>query len=89
MVGGRGEATGRHRALKEADMDLDSAVAGPSAASLKWGVGPGELAMWVADMDFPVDDGVRRAVAAVAAEGRFGYATSDVRPLAEALSGWY
>ncbi|MDR1118644.1 MAG: aminotransferase class I/II-fold pyridoxal phosphate-dependent enzyme [Bifidobacteriaceae bacterium] len=62
---------------------------GPSAATSKWDVTPGELPMWVADMDFDPPHAVRRALARVVAEARFGYASGSARPLAEALAGWF
>ncbi|MDR2253228.1 MAG: aminotransferase class I/II-fold pyridoxal phosphate-dependent enzyme [Bifidobacteriaceae bacterium] len=71
------------------DVDLDGLSVARSARTLKWDVAEGELPMWVADMDFPPPEAVRRAVAEVAAEARFGYASTIPRPLGEALSGWY
>lgn len=41
---------------------------------IKWRVtGPGELAAWVADMDFPAPPAVRRALAGLAGRGDLGY----------------
>jgi cystathionine beta-lyase len=70
-------------------MDLDQPTVGPSAQTLKWDVGAGELPMWVADMDFEPPEPVRKAVLAAAQEARFGYATADVTSFAEALSQWW
>lgn len=45
-----------------------------SKPGIKWRVsGPGELAAWVADMDFPAPPAVRQALAALAAGGDLGY----------------
>ena len=43
-------------------------------AGIKWRVaGPGELAAWVADMDFPAPPAVRQALTELAAGGDLGY----------------
>ena len=41
--------------------------------SLKWNVAPGELPMWVADMDFETAPAVMEAIARRAAHGTYGY----------------
>ena len=41
--------------------------------SLKWDVAPGELPMWVADMDFETAPAVMEAIARRAAHGTYGY----------------
>lgn len=54
--------------------DFDTPTERRGTGSLKWDVAPGELPMWVADMDFPTAPAVRRAVMEVAERGIYGYA---------------
>ena len=42
--------------------DFDAVVDRRNTGSLKWDVGPNELPMWVADMDFPTAPAVRAAL---------------------------
>ena len=56
--------------------------------SLKWGVKPNELPMWVADMDFPTAPAVREALEKRVAHGVFGY--SDIPDeWYGAYTGWW
>ena len=68
--------------------DFDTVVDRTGLGSSKWDVAPGELPMWVADMDFLVAPPIVEAVAARAARGSFGYneTTDDWR---SAVAGWW
>jgi cystathionine beta-lyase len=73
------------------DRELDvSAEWLRSKPGVKWRVtGPGELAAWVADMDFPAPPAVRRALAGLAAGGDLGYPSwllDEGSPLREAFA---
>ena len=55
--------------------DFDAPVERFGTDCCKWDeCAPGELPMWVADMDFPTAPAVRAAIEARAAQGVFGYA---------------
>lgn len=43
--------------------------------SYKWDVAPGELPMWVADMDFEVPEPIKNAILKIANHGIFGYSS--------------
>ncbi|MBP5282633.1 MAG: pyridoxal phosphate-dependent aminotransferase [Lachnospiraceae bacterium] len=53
--------------------DFDKEVDRRGTGSLKWDVEPGELPMWVADMDFETAPCVRESIEKRAAHGVFGY----------------
>ncbi len=54
--------------------DFDQLPSRRGTGSLKWDeCAPGELPMWVADMDFPAAPEIRRAIEDRAAHGVFGY----------------
>ena len=55
--------------------DFDKIIDRKNTDSLKWNVKCGELAMWVADMDFETAPAVKNAVKKVAEFGVFGYKT--------------
>ena len=55
--------------------DFDTPVNRRGTDSAKWNVGPNELPMWVADMDFKTAPAVERAILERANEGVFGYTT--------------
>lgn len=56
--------------------------------SVKWGVAPGELPMWVADMDFATAPVVQEALARRLANGTFGY--SDIpAAFGETVAAWW
>ncbi|MBR1864753.1 MAG: pyridoxal phosphate-dependent aminotransferase [Ruminococcus sp.] len=55
--------------------DFDRNVDRSGTNSYKWDVGPGELPMWVADMDIPTAEEVVRAIVKRAEHGIFGYST--------------
>ena len=42
--------------------DFDAIADRRNTGSLKWDVGPRELPMWVADMDFPAAPAIRAAL---------------------------
>lgn len=53
--------------------DFDHVPDRRGTGSLKWDVPAGELAMWVADMDFPAAEPIRRAMQRRLDHGVFGY----------------
>lgn len=56
--------------------------------SVKWDVAPGELPMWVADMDFATAPVVQEALARRLANGTFGY--SDIpAAFGETVAAWW
>ena len=68
--------------------DFDTVIDRRNTASLKWDVAPGELPMWVADMDFKAAPEIRDALQRRVAHGVFGY---SVVPEAweAAYIGWW
>ena len=56
--------------------DFDKLTERIGTDSYKWDVKPGELPMWVADMDFETPEQVKRAVVARAEQGIYGYSTT-------------
>ena len=68
--------------------DFDTIIERQATNSLKWDDSPGELPMWVADMDFATAPAITQAVLAKAASGVFGY---GIVPDAfrQAVSGWW
>lgn len=68
--------------------DFDAVVDRRSSGSLKWDVKPGELPMWVADMDFQTAPAIREALKRRVEHGIFGY---SVLPDAwyDAYIGWW
>ena len=56
--------------------------------ALKWGVGPDELPMWVADMDFATAPAIRDALERRVANGTFGYTVVPER-YRRAVSAWW
>lgn len=68
--------------------DFDRIVDRRRTDSLKWDVAENELPMWVADMDFETAPAIRKAIAARAAHGIYGY---TVLPDAwyDAYIGWW
>ncbi len=68
--------------------DFDTVIDRRNTASLKWDVGPGELPMWVADMDFRAAPEILQALARRLEHGVFGYGV--VPPEWErAYVGWW
>lgn len=69
--------------------DLDTVIDRRGTNSVKWDeTAPGELPMWVADMDFAVAPKIREALAARVEHGIFGYA--DVTDAwYNAYRGWW
>ncbi len=68
--------------------DFDTPVNRRGTGSMKWDVSENELPMWVADMDFPTADAVRRAVERRAAHGIFGYSVVPDE-WSSAYIGWW
>lgn len=68
--------------------DFDKLTDRSGTLSYKWEVKPGELPMWVADMDFEVASPIKRAILDRAEHGIFGYtATPDA--YFEAISAYW
>lgn len=68
--------------------DFDKLTDRSGTLSYKWDVKPGELPMWVADMDFEVASPIKRAILDRAEHGIFGYtATPDA--YFEAISAYW
>ena len=68
--------------------DFDKLTDRSGTLSYKWDVKPGELPMWVADMDFEVASPIKRAIVDRAEHGIFGYtATPDA--YFEAISAYW
>ena len=68
--------------------DFDKLTDRSGTLSYKWDVKPGELPMWVADMDFEVAPPIKKAITDRAAHGIFGYSeTPDA--FFEAISSYW
>ncbi|MBW3068158.1 putative C-S lyase [Actinomyces sp. 594] len=71
------------------NFNLDECTDRRGTGSLKWDkAGPGELPMWVADMDLRTAPVVRRALARVAREGLLGY-TVVTDAYEQAVTDWW
>ncbi|MBQ4194154.1 MAG: PatB family C-S lyase [Clostridia bacterium] len=68
--------------------DFETPVNRRGTDSAKWNVGPNELPMWVADMDFKTAPAVERAILERANEGVFGYTTFPAAWY-DAYIGWW
>lgn len=68
--------------------NFDQIIDRRSSDSLKWNVGPKELPMWVADMDFPAAPCIREALEKRLAHGIFGY-TEVPKAWYEAYRNWW
>lgn len=68
--------------------DFDKITDRRGTCSLKWDVAPGELPLWVADMDFPTAPCVISAVERRAAHGVFGYNVVPDEWYAS-IAGWW
>ena len=55
--------------------DFDTIIDRSGTNAYKWDIAPGELPMWVADMDFTTAPEITAAIMARAAHGVFGYST--------------
>ena len=75
---------------EEDDMtyDFDTVVDRTGVGSAKWDVKPGELPMWVADMDFVVAPCIVEAVQARAARPTYGYGDVD-DTWRQAVASWW
>ena len=60
-----------------------------NTGSLKWDVLPGELPMWVADMDFESAPSVKAAIKTVADRGIYGYSIIPDEYFTSASDFWY
>ena len=68
--------------------DFDTVVDRTGLGSAKWDVKPGELPMWVADMDFVVAPCIVEAVQARAARPTYGYGDVDETWRAAVAAWW-
>ena len=68
--------------------DFDECVDRSGSNSLKWDIRPGELPMWVADMDFRTAPEIIEALSERAAHGVFGY-TVVPDEWYQAYSNWW
>jgi cystathionine beta-lyase len=68
--------------------DFDKLTDRSGTLSYKWDVEPGELPMWVADMDLEAPPAVVDAVKARAAHGIYGYSTTP-KELFSAVSDYW
>ncbi len=68
--------------------DFDTPVNRRGSDCVKWDVGPQELPMWIADMDFPAAPEIREALEARVRHGVFGY-TDVTKAWYEAYQGWW
>lgn len=68
--------------------DFDTLVSREGTDSLKWDLKPGELPMWVADMDFVTAPAIRKTIENRIANGIFGY-TIVPDAWAEAYTRWW
>lgn len=68
--------------------DFDKMTDRTDTLSYKWDVKPGELPMWVADMDFEVAPPIKRAICERAEHGIFGYSMTPDK-FFEAISDYY
>lgn len=75
--------------MTDADtFDFDTVIDRRNTGSYKWNVKEEELALWVADMDFPTAPAARKAIEDCAQRGIFGYA--DIPDTwAQAYVGWW
>lgn len=68
--------------------DFDELTDRRGTASMKWDVGPDELPLWVADMDFRTAPAITAALQRRAASGIFGY-TDVPDEYRQAVVGWW
>lgn len=68
--------------------DFDRPVDRRGSDSVKWNVAPGELPMWVADMDFPTAPEILDALRERVEHGVFGYTDLPERWY-DAYAGWW
>jgi cystathionine beta-lyase len=68
--------------------DLDELVDRRGTHSMKWDVAPGELPMWVADMDFRAAPEITEALARKVRSGVFGYGVVP-DAYARSVAGWW
>ncbi|MBO5606666.1 MAG: pyridoxal phosphate-dependent aminotransferase [Treponema sp.] len=68
--------------------DFDILTERRGTDSVKWNVGPGELPMWIADMDFQTSPAITQALEAVAKRGIFGYTEIPERWYDAYISWW-
>lgn len=68
--------------------NFDQSIDRRSTHATKWDVGPNELPMWIADMDFPTAPEIQTAIQERAAHGAYGY-TDVPEEWYEAIVGWW
>lgn len=68
--------------------DFDRPLDRRGTHATKWDVGPGELPMWIADMDFPTAPEIQASILERAAHGAYGY-TDVPEEWYGAISGWW
>ncbi len=68
--------------------DFDQITDRRGTHATKWDVGPGELPMWIADMDFPTAPEIQAAIQERAAHGVYGY-TDVPEAWYDAIAGWW
>ena len=68
--------------------DFDQILDRRGTHATKWDVGPNELPMWIADMDFPTAPEIQAAIQARAAHGVYGY-TDIPEAWYDAICGWW
>lgn len=69
-------------------MNFDQIINRRATNSAKWTVGPNELPLSIADMDFPTAPAIVAALQAKVATGIFGYETVPVTYY-QAVADWY
>ena len=68
--------------------DFDQITDRSGTHATKWDVEPGELPMWIADMDFPTAPEIQAAIQTRAAHGIYGY-TDIPEAWYDAIAGWW
>ena len=68
--------------------DFDQITDRSGTHATKWDVEPGELPMWIADMDFPTAPEIQAAIQTRAAHGIYGY-TDVPEAWYDAIAGWW
>ena len=68
--------------------DFDRITERRGTHATKWNVGPDELPMWIADMDFPTAPEIQTAIQERASHGIYGY-TDIPKAWYDAILGWW
>ena len=69
--------------------DFDKPTERRGTGSVKWDVAPGELPMWIADMDFETAPAVKREIEKTASVGIYGYSTIPDEYFDSISDFWY